>query len=106
MRASIQAFTCPRCGWTQDDYRATGLFRCKVCLNTALGMTQYRSETDESDEATPEPRGTMPRLLADCRIALRVAIKEERYEDAAVLRDALSFFQTRLSERSALHSQS
>lgn len=96
MRASIQAFTCPRCGWTQDDYRATGLFRCKVCLDTALGVTLPVNEDAEPEEATFEPRGTMTRLLADCRIALRVAIKEERYEDAAVLRDALSFFQTRL----------
>ncbi len=96
MTSSIQSFTCPRCGWTREDFRATGLFRCKVCLHTALRIPLSSSELEEYEESAPEPRGTMPRLLADFQIALRVAIKEERYEDAAVLRDGLLLFQTRL----------
>lgn len=96
MKAPLSPFTgfsCPRCGWTHADYRATGHFRCATCLESALG-SGIHSETP----CAIESRGHPTRLQADLRIGIQLAVKDENYELAAILRDTLGFLHRHLLE--------
>jgi protein-arginine kinase activator protein McsA len=88
-------FTCPRCGWTHRDLMASGHFRCSACLAVAIGRVGATLGCDRqtvgagSDDSS---RGTPQRVLAELAIGLQLAIKEEDFELAIVLRDTLHFF--------------
>jgi|GEM_PF-2151172 len=102
MSHTLADFTCPHCGWNWADYAATGQFRCSGCLTAAFGPSISPSLL--SDDATPTSksdlsRGTPLRLLADLRIGIHLAVKDENYELAAILRDVLHFLRQRLSTR-------
>jgi protein-arginine kinase activator protein McsA len=95
MNATLTDFTCPRCGWTHHDFRATGHFRCASCMDAALGPLH----ADLPSQETTECRGTPARLKADLRIGIQLAVKDENYELAAVLRDTLRSLKSSLSAR-------
>jgi protein-arginine kinase activator protein McsA len=101
MNATLTDFTCPRCGWTHQDFQATGHFRCATCMETALGtMARIRYVSTSSFHAVDDPdehRGLPQRLAADLRIGMQLAVKDENYELAAVLRDTLHYFRSRLA---------
>ena len=87
MNATLTDFTCPRCGWNHHDFRATGHFRCATCLDAAFGCGIL-----PAPRPSQELRGHPTRLLADLRIGIQLAVKDENYELAAALRDTLRFF--------------
>jgi len=89
-------FTCPRCGWTHRDFEASGHFRCSACLAVALGLEGGTLGCDrEPVGAGPvdSARGAPQRVFAELAIGLQLAVKEEDFEIAIVLRDTLHFLQ-------------
>ncbi len=99
MNATLIDFTCPRCGWNHHDFRATGHFRCASCLEAAFGpMFDFiaRAENPDTPPPTEVHRGTPNRLVADLRIGIQLAVKDENYELAAALRDTLLFLRQKL----------
>jgi protein arginine kinase activator len=104
--SKMQAFSfspilsCSKCGFSLADYKETGLVGCSACY---LEMYDFMIKTIENLQKSTEYLGKVPSNMnykslnhngkADLREsleeALRVAIDEERYEDAARIRDRL-----------------
>lgn len=87
-------FTCPQCGWTHRDLAASGHFRCSACLAVAIGLEGGTLGCDRGTVgagAVDSSRGTPQRVLAELAIGLQLAVKEEDFELAIVLRDTLQF---------------
>lgn len=88
---------CEKCGYTLDDYTKTGLFGCPECYNTfnknldelflKIHGKNRHIKLDKSkvkfkaNEKTDE--------LEELREKIQELIKEEKYEEAAVIRDKI-----------------
>ncbi len=87
---------CPRCGFTQADFKKSGRLGCPECYRTfAEGLagllktmhkgTRHTGKAPEALRATRENAG----LLKSLQSKLAKAIKDENYEQAAQLRDEI-----------------
>jgi protein arginine kinase activator len=87
---------CPRCGFTQADFKKSGRLGCPECYRTfAEGLagllktmhkgTRHTGKAPEALRATRENAG----LLKTLQAKLAKAIKDENYEQAAQVRDEI-----------------
>ena len=95
---------CPRCGFTQADFKKSGRLGCPECYMTfaeglsGLLKTMHKStrHVGKAPEALRATRENADRLKT-LQIKLARAIKDENYEQAALLRDEIK----QLGERSS-----
>ncbi|HLS89244.1 MAG TPA: UvrB/UvrC motif-containing protein [Sphingobacteriaceae bacterium] len=87
---------CPGCGLTYQEFTQSGLLGCRVCYDTfgdvlepvlrrIHGGTRHEGKAPPQQRARQEAR----RRLEHLRAELKKAVAEERYEDAARLRDQI-----------------
>lgn len=99
---------CEHCGFTQADFKKHGRFGCPACYdrfrpilepvlaNMHKGMTHLGKVPARSLE-----RKSLQDRLASLEQQLQDAVKTERYEDAARLRDEIGGLKTAVATRSA-----
>lgn len=87
------ASACPACGWTLADLERAGRLGCPACYE-AFGRAL--EPIVRKVQAGPQHRGLVPHRFAAqadeirrLRDDLDAAVREERYEDAARIRDLL-----------------
>ena len=98
---------CPQCRWTLDLFQKTGKMGCGVCysffhkelaavLKKIHGQFRHIGKKPGSIKRTPARPPTKARKssrsvssLAALKNALAKAVKEERFEEAALLRDEI-----------------
>ena len=92
---TLPSLECKTCSTTLDSFKKTGLLGCPDCYNdlrqdiepiisTIHGKTTHTGEAPEGTEELKEKKQL--EMLND---QLQQAIREERYEDAAKLRDQI-----------------
>lgn len=89
--------SCPACGFTPGDFKKHGRFGCPQCYQTFAGMVSPMLENmhkgvrhaGKVPEKALRRRGLVERV-AELETGLAEAVKAERYEDAARLRDELA----------------
>ncbi|VVM05055.1 Protein-arginine kinase activator protein [Methylacidimicrobium tartarophylax] len=96
--------TCPQCGFTQSDFKKTGRLGCPHCYEVFSEIVD--SMLRDMHKGVLH-KGKMPakflrhqfyqRRLEDLQESLRKAVTEERYEEAALLRDEISQLETQLN---------
>ena len=96
---------CAACGWDTERFRKTGRLGCPECYLvfsevlsgvlenmhrglTHLGKTPCNHETDHRTEDVIE-KVALRRKIAACQQELEIRIRNEEYEEAAVLRDRI-----------------
>ncbi|MFP4492920.1 MAG: UvrB/UvrC motif-containing protein [Puniceicoccaceae bacterium] len=104
--ASGESHVCPSCGCDDDHLRRTGRFGCPECYRAFESVVPDllgRIHPGLSHEGKAPRRGTARRTCgrkrAELRRELESAVREERFEDAAVYRDRIRRFETQ--ERNA-----
>jgi protein arginine kinase activator len=87
---------CPVCGFTQADFKKTGRLGCSACYDTfAEGLANLLRGMHKGLKHTGKMPARLSRrfAMADRMQALaselKQAVKEEKYEDAARLRDEI-----------------
>lgn len=88
---------CPACGFTPSDFKKQGRFGCPQCYQTFAGMVAPMLENMHKGVRhagkVPEKalrRRSLVERVAELEAGLASAVKDERYEDAARLRDELA----------------
>lgn len=88
---------CPECGFTPGDFKKHGRFGCPRCYQTFSGlvapMLDNMHKGTRHAGKVPEKalrRRSLAERVAELETQLGEAIKAERYEDAARLRDGLA----------------
>ncbi len=88
---------CPACGFTPGDFKKHGRFGCPQCYQTFSGlvapMLDNMHKGTRHAGKVPEKalrRRSLVERVAELEAQLGEAIKSERYEDAARLRDGLA----------------
>ena len=87
---------CPVCGFTQIDFKKTGRLGCSACYDTFAdglanllkGMHKGLKHTGKMP-ARLSRRYAMADLVKSLETDLQKAVKNEKYEDAARLRDEI-----------------
>ena len=95
---------CPKCGFTDIDFRKRGRLGCPDCWETfgdALGGLLLKVQ-HEASHVGRAPAGTLPagqlrRRLNDARREMEKAITGEDYEAAARLRDEIAGLEQQLA---------
>jgi protein arginine kinase activator len=94
---TTHGFECPTCGFKPNDFKKLGRFGCPQCYRTFEGMVTPM--LDNMHKGTRHvgkvphkaiERRTLLERIATLEADLASAIKAERYEDAARLRDELA----------------
>jgi len=87
---------CEACGFTQPDFKKSGRFGCPACYGTFAGILDSVLEGMHRGTAhvgkVPQKaldRRSLSERRAKLETELELAIKSERYEDAARYRDEL-----------------
>ncbi|CAB4244286.1 Modulator of heat shock repressor CtsR, McsA [Methylacidimicrobium sp. AP8] len=96
--------TCPQCGFTQSDFKKTGRLGCAHCYEVFAEAVE--SMLRDMHKGVIH-KGKMPpkflrhqfyqRRLEDLQESLRRAVREERYEEAALLRDEIAQLETQIN---------
>lgn len=95
--SSLPSLACKTCSTTLDSFKKTGLLGCPDCydslrqdiepiISTMHGSTEHKGQRPEG-EANPE--STKENKVEMLNAQLQQAIAEERYEDAAKIRDEI-----------------
>ena len=101
----VASVKCGVCGWDTERFRKTGRLGCPNCYLvfsevlagvlenmhrgcTHLGKTPLNHETDHRTEDAIE-KVALRKKIADCQQELEIRIRNEEYEEAAVLRDRI-----------------
>jgi protein arginine kinase activator len=96
---------CPKCGYTQADLKKTGRLGCAECyatfddglehmLRSMHKGIRHKGKTPKGFRNTRELEAKTKKLEKE----LEKAIKDERYEDAAIIRDSIKALAHAISE--------
>lgn len=90
------SLVCPSCGFTQQDFKKVGRFGCPKCYDAfrPMLMPMLPSMHKGSTHTGKIPQRALDRRtiydrLTKLEMELDIAIKSERYEDAARFRDEI-----------------
>jgi len=104
---------CPHCGTTAEELRVHGRLGCENCyevfadrVSSALEQLQAGEEHRGKVAASARELVEMEKRLGSLREALTAAVREERYEEAARLRDELNALNNLMVGRQCKHSVS
>ena len=89
---------CEKCGYTLDDYTKTGLLGCPQCYNTfnenldelflkIHGKNRHVKEKVETKVITKDSNKN--ESIKELKEKIQELIKEEKYEQAAIIRDKI-----------------
>jgi protein arginine kinase activator len=103
---------CPRCGFTQADFKKSGRLGCAYCYTTfADGLEGLLKSMHKGPKhigkvpASLQQSQDLSEKLKSLHKKLAKAIEEEHFEQAAVLRDEIQKINSRLSPPEATPAQ-
>jgi len=96
---------CPACGFDYSDFKKAGRFGCAECYTAFEAqliplLRQIHGSTQHDGKAPSQvgPKAIMRKELIDLKEELSNAINDERYEDAARIRDRIKALETQVEE--------
>ncbi len=99
-----EALTCPKCGYTLDDYSKTGMFGCEECYNTFEdtldelflkfhGKNRHiklnKKNKVNVDSKKSYIKESKEENIDDLKEKIKELVKAEKYEEAAIIRDKI-----------------
>ncbi|HUJ71142.1 MAG TPA: UvrB/UvrC motif-containing protein [Verrucomicrobiae bacterium] len=100
---------CPVCGFTQADFKKTGRLGCSACWETfEAGLASLLKAMHKGDHHVGKvPTKAMHTLALNGKIQelteqLDKAVREEKYEDAAQIRDEIRELEIKLKKSASI----
>ena len=95
--SSPEELICPECGFTQPDFKKTGRLGCSACYHTfqeglsAILKDMHKGTSHKGKvPATLAKQQQISEQMKALRHDLQKAVAEEKYEEAASLRDQIT----------------
>lgn len=102
------AVRCPSCGFTQVDFKKTGRMGCPECYRVfEAGLTSLMKAMHKGEQHVGKVPGKAMRSqelgskLKALETQLKKAVEEEKYEEAAVLRDQIRSMESQMKTRAS-----
>jgi protein arginine kinase activator len=106
---SGSALRCPACGFTQVDFKKTGRLGCPECYRVfESGLNSLMKAMHKGELHIGKVPGKAVRSqelsgkLKSLETLLKKAVEEEKYEEAATLRDQIRGLETQLKTKSSV----
>ena len=103
--SGAEELVCPQCGFTQPDFKKTGRLGCSACWETfEAGLATLLKAMHKGDHHVGKvPTKAMHTLVLSGKIRelseqLDKAVSEEKYEDAAQVRDEIRELEAKLKK--------
>jgi protein arginine kinase activator len=103
IKAEEPGVKCPACGFSQADFKKTGRLGCAVCWETFdQGLGSLLKAMHKSDRHVGKVPGKAAHTIAigeqikELGVELEKAVREERYEEAAQLRDQIRVLESKM----------
>lgn len=103
-----RAVRCPSCGFTQVDFKKTGRLGCPECYDVfesglnSLMKAMHKSERHVGKAPKKAMRNQeLSAKLRTLESQLKKALEEERYEQAALLRDQIRSLESQLKVKTS-----
>lgn len=107
-----RAIVCPECEMTYQEFRVKGRFGCLTCydafesgllplLEKVHGATEHVGPPPTGASAAEGAHPALQRELIELRRQLKGVVDEEKYEEAARLRDRITEVEQQLEESDA-----
>jgi protein arginine kinase activator len=103
IKAEEPGIKCPSCGFSQADFKKTGRLGCAVCWETfEAGMGSLLKAMHKSDRHVGKVPSKAAHTIAiseqikELGVELEKAVREERYEDAAQVRDQIRVLESKM----------
>jgi len=101
--SKIEKLVCPVCGWQLANLAESGLVGCPTCYDTFsefLKILIFKPVKSPKFKQIKFEKKQLPMAkLATLRLQLRKAIEEERFEDAAEIRDKIKDIEDMLTSK-------
>ncbi|WP_042478559.1 UvrB/UvrC motif-containing protein [Bacillus ndiopicus] len=93
--------TCPSCGFTYRQFLKQGKFGCTECYNTFRDqlppvLSRLQAGTSHTGKSVVISMEQLKQKIEEIRQQMQHAIAEERFEDAAKMRDEIKSIQHKL----------
>ena len=109
MKVESPGAQCPVCGFTQADFKKTGRLGCSACWETfEAGLASLLKAMHKGDHHVGKvPTKAMHTLVLNGKIQelteqLEKAVREEKYEDAAQIRDEIRELETKAKKSASV----
>ena len=109
MKVESPGAQCPVCGFTQADFKKTGRLGCSACWETfEAGLASVLKAMHKGDHHVGKvPSKAMHTLALNGKIQdlaeqLEKAVREEKYEDAAQIRDEIRELETKAKKSASV----
>ncbi len=109
MKIESPGAQCPVCGFTQADFKKTGRLGCSACWETfEAGLASLLKAMHKGDHHVGKvPTKAMHTLALNGKIQelaeqLEKAVREEKYEDAAQIRDEIRELETKAKKSASV----
>jgi protein arginine kinase activator len=109
MKIESPGAQCPVCGFTQADFKKTGRLGCSACWETfEAGLASLLKAMHKGDHHVGKvPTKAVHTLALNGKIQelaeqLEKAVREEKYEDAAQIRDEIRELETKLKKSASV----
>ncbi len=106
---SGSAVRCPACGFTQVDFKKTGRLGCPECYHVfEAGLNSLMKAMHKGEQHVGKVPGKAMRnqelssKLKSLENALKKAVEEEKYEEAALLRDQIRSLESQLKAKASM----
>jgi protein arginine kinase activator len=103
IKAEEPGIKCPSCGLTQADFKKTGRLGCAVCWETfEQGLGSLLKAMHKSDRHVGKVPSKAAHTIAiaeqikELGVELDKAVREERYEEAAQIRDQIRALESKM----------
>ncbi len=103
-KSVTQETVCPQCGFSQPDFKKSGRLGCPKCYNTfADGLTSLLKNMHRGTQHKGKVPGRLMRRemlrkeMDVLQANLRKAVTEERFEEAASIRDQIRELEARMN---------
>jgi len=100
---------CPACGFTQVDFKKTGRLGCPECYKVfESGLNSLMKAMHKGEQHVGKVPGKAMRnqelssKLKSLEGQLKKAVEEEKYEEAALLRDQIRSMETQLKAKAVI----
>jgi protein arginine kinase activator len=100
---------CPACGFTQADFKKTGRLGCAECYRVfEAGLNSLMKAMHKAEQHVGKVPGKAARTqelggkLKSLENLLKKAVEEEKYEEAAVLRDQIRTLESQLKVKASI----
>ncbi len=101
-KVEVTSFKCPGCGMTLNEFIESRFLGCEQCYEAFgqfIDVLVQRFQSESKPESKGEEQKSPEEVLVKLKLQLKRAVDDERYEEAARIRDQIKLLEKKLRSK-------